>query len=431
MNINNIKKINIFYLLFLSLCFHNFYRISFIYVLLPLICYFLIFYNTSWQELRIPTKNIIFILYLLILFSSLYILFISFVRVGPKFTAIGIARYFYVLPITLVVYTVINTEEKIHKLLHLFIIFIAIGSLTLPLQLFTGPISWFSDPTMRSGLTRYSSLFGNVSSMGIVGGVGLIAALLMHYKKKKNKIIIIVSILLGMGMSLQRAGIANIILCSIIYGFYVNINLSKKIFYTTLSVISIFFIGYSLLQFEATQIYMSFFLSSIGVDSGVDVIRDYAPINDQIYYRLFTNVSVHFNERMGWGGFMTGFGYTGLGGVLGQKGDFTHNDFFNMAAVGGVFYLIIYLLLFLFVYILLVKYIKISKTLNYNLMTNNLLVLLGVHLIFVFNIPMGSGNFIHPNISIIFWVTLGLLSGHYYNFFHKPKFYKGSLNAYR
>ena len=322
------------------------------------------------------------------------------------------------MPITLAVYTIINSEEKIQKLLHLFIFFIAIGALTLPLQLITGPISWFSDSSMRAGLIRYSSLFGNVSSMGIVGGIGLISALLMNYEKRRNKIFMIVSILVGMGMSLQRAGIANIILCLIVYGIYVNIRVSKKILYTSLALSFILLIGYSLLQIEATQIYMSFFLTSIGVDSGVAARVDYTPISEQIYYRLFTNVSVHFKERLGIIGFLTGFGYSGLGGVLGQKGVFTHNDLFNMVAVGGVFYLLIYLLIFVFIFLLLTKYIKIAKKLNYGLMTNNLSVLLGAHLIFIFNIPMGSGNFIHPNISIIFWITIGLLSGHYYNFFH-------------
>ena len=50
-------------------------------------------------------------------------------------------------------------------------------------------------------------------------------------------------------------------------------------------------------------------------------------------------------------------------------------------------------------------------------MTNNLITLLGAHSMFIINIPMGSGNFVHPNISILFWITIGLLCGHYYKTF--------------
>ena len=44
--------------------------------------------------------------------------------------------------------------------------------------------------------------------------------------------------------------------------------------------------------------------------------------------------------------------------------------------------------------------VLLSKKIGNKLLTNNLVVLLGAHLLFLFNIPLGSGNFIHPNHSI-------------------------------
>jgi len=324
-----------------------------------------------------------------------------------------------VLIISLIVFINVKNETTVKNLLHLYVLCIAIGSLTLPLQLFTGPISWFADHAHRSGLTRYSSLFGNVSAMGIVGGTGLVASLLLNYKNNYIKKIISLCILIGMGMSLQRAGIANIILAIMIYFYLNDIKPSKKIVFILTSISVIIFTLLFLLEYEPTRIYTSFFISSLGLDSGQDVVVDYSPISDQVYYRLFTNVSIHFQERLGLIKSLTGLGFSGLGGVLGQKGAFTHNDIFNIVSIGGILYLLGYIYILTFIAVYLKKYIRISKKYNNKVLSNNLIVLFGAHLLFVLNIPMGSGNFIHPNHSILFWTTIGLLGGHYYNFFHK------------
>jgi len=427
-----IKKLHLLYLLFVSLCFHNFYRLSFAYVLIPITIYLLLLLNIDRKKLEIRNSNKLFIAYVLILFMSIYIVAISFVSEGFIYTIIGITRYFYVLIIALVVFITVKNEKTVNNLLHLYVICIAIGSLTIPLQLFTGPISWFTESTNRSGLIRYSSLFGNISAMGIIGGTGLVSTLLLNYKNKNIKRFILLSILIGMGMSLQRAGIANIILAIIVYVYLIDIKSSRKIILlltaTSVVILTLLF----LINYGPTKIYTSFFITSLGINSGVDAPVDYTPISNQIYYRLFTNVTVHFIERLSPILFFTGLGFSGLGGVLGQTGyNFTHNDFFNILAVGGILYLVLFLYIFLYIIIQLRKYIKISKKIGNKLFTNNLIVLLGAHLLFLFNIPMGSGNFIHPNHSILFWTTIGLLSGHYYNFFHTIRFYKGSLNAYR
>ena len=393
---------------------------------MPISIYFLLFISFNWRNLKISSHNKVFLSYLFLLFISCYIVGISFATGGIYYTIIGVTRYFYVLIISLVVLITVNNEKAVNNLLHLYVICIAIGSLTLPLQLLTGPIGWFSESSMRSGLIRYSSLFGNVSAMGIVGGTGLIAALLLNYKNHFIKMIMIFSILIGMGMSLQRAGIANIVLATLIYFYFYDIKPSKKTMLLFGSISFIIFTILFLLNYEPTQIYTSFFLTALGLDSGVtETIVDYDPLSEQIYYRLVTNVSVHFEERLGIIKSLTGLGFSGLGGVLGQKGIFTHNDIFNIVSVGGILYLFGYIFIISFVALYLKKYIKISKKNKNKLLSNNLIVLLGAHLLFVLNLPMGSGNFIHPNHSILFWTTIGLLSGHYYNYFHTSKIYKG------
>ena len=90
-----IKKLHLLYLLFVSLCFHNFYRLSFAYVLIPITIYLLLFLNIDRKKLKISNSNKLFISYLLILFMSLYIVAISFVSEGFIYTIIGITRYFY------------------------------------------------------------------------------------------------------------------------------------------------------------------------------------------------------------------------------------------------------------------------------------------------------------------------------------------------
>tara|TARA_Y100000816_G_C26068142_1_gene561489 strand:- start:361 stop:1233 length:873 start_codon:yes stop_codon:yes gene_type:complete len=287
--------------------------------------------------------------------------------------------------------------------------------MTIPLQFIVGPISWFAESATRGGAYRFSTLLGNLTAIGISGGVGLTLALLHKGKNNFIRYLFIFGIVLGMSMSMQRAGVMNILFSLLIY-FFLSAgkwtNKLKQLIFTFSIAGILFLVAYNI---DFFKIYLSFFMNSLGLDSGISTRVDYTPFYEQIIYRLSGNTLSHFNYY-GPVWLTVGYGLSAFGGVLGMKGLYAHNDFLNVLTVGGIVYLSLFILFLVSVFSKNIKYYKISKRPDSK---NNLRSLMGALIIFIINLPMGSGNYFHPNHSIIFWLTVGVFSGHYFNKYSK------------
>lgn len=413
---SSINYSTLFIFLFLSISFHNFQRLSIIYLLVPFSLYFLLSFSLDLLNFKIHKKNIIYFFYVFFIFYSIFLIFYS-IPISGGATFIGMIRYFFTPLIALFAVNTVKSELTIRKLLNYYILIIFIAALTIPLQFIIGPISWFSDAATRGGAYRFSTLLGNLTAIGIAGGIGLTMVLLYERENKIIRYILIFGIAIGMSMSMQRAGVMNIIISYIIYFILSSGNWVKKLrllsSILTLSVI-LFIIAYNI---EFSRIYLSFFMNSLGIDSGIQTRVDYSPFYDQIFYRLFGNTLTHINYY-GPVWLIIGYGFAGFGGVLGMEGLYAHNDFLNMLTIGGVIYLLFFIFFLAF---LLVKNIDYFQRSGNDISKNNLRVLLGSLIIFIINLPMGSGNFLHPNHSLIFWFSVGLFSGFYFNKYSKYK----------
>ncbi len=421
----SIKKTKIALLIFIALIFHNFYRLSSLYFLIPLLLYGIYFFDFFKKPLVVNRKNKIIILYLIFIVFSVYIIFISFINSDFKNVAIGMSRFFYVIPISMIFYDTVKTEKFVSKLLFIYVFCSAIACATVPLQAFiTGPINWFSPYSFRAGIIRYSSLLGNVSAMGIAGGLSFLVAILLPYRSKVLKFTICSVILISLFMSLQRAAVVNIILSFVFYFLFNDIKLKSKLFGL---VFSLFIISGSvllLLKFENTKVLTSFFLGSLGIAGAENQIVDYDPITSQIQYRVIGNTLSHF-DYLKLTGFVFGIGYKGLGGVLAQPSIYAHNDFVNLFAVGGIGYFIFFIVFFYYIVTTLYRYLILSKKLENKDIYKNLTIFFAFSILFIINFVGGSGNYLQPNISILFWLIVGILGGHYFRFFNNLKRYKG------
>ena len=250
---------------------------------------------------------------------------------------VGIVKYFFTPLIALFAISMVRSEKQISQLINCYIIIIFIAALTIPLQFIIGPISWFAESATRGGAYRFSTLLGNLTAIGISGGMGLTMALFFKRSNNFIYIMIILGISIGMLMSMQRAGIINFLLAFMIYFFGSGGSFTRKLkllfFLSTLFILAYYFA----MKIEFSKIYLSFFLNSLGLDSGIQTRVDYDPFYEQIIYRLVGNVLTHFNYY-GFIWLSVGYGFSGLGGILGLKGLYAHNDFLNMLTVGGLIY---------------------------------------------------------------------------------------------
>lgn len=404
----------LFTLLFFSINLHNFQRLSILYLLVPFTLYFLLCFSIDLANLRINKKNTIYFFYLFFIFYSIFLAIYSIPIAGSK-TLIGAARYFFTPLIALFAINTINSEFVVDKLIRYYIFIIFISAMTIPLQFIIGPISWFAEAATRGGAYRFSTLLGNLTAIGIAGGVGLTLALLHQHKNNIFRYFLIGGIVIGMSMSMQRAGIMNVILSFIIYFFLSPGNWIKKMRLLILIILLAMTIYVIASNIEFTRIYLSFFLNSLGIDSGIQTRVDYSPFYEQIIYRLVGNTISHINYY-GPLWLIIGYGFSGLGGVLGMSGLYAHNDFLNMLTIGGVVYLLFFIVFIILLFTKNVYYLRLTDS---EISKNNLRSLLGALIIFIINLPMGSGNFLHPNHSIIFWLSVGLFSGFYFKKYSK------------
>lgn len=121
---------------------------------------------------------------------------------------IGILRLGFIIPAVLCIsYT--QTNRAFDAFCLLWLGFVILAALSLPLQFVVGPISWFSESFERVGVERFGSLAGSLTTFGnIVGTAAFIAA--MRVRKIHHLIFIISLLMLAAVLSLQKAAVASL-----------------------------------------------------------------------------------------------------------------------------------------------------------------------------------------------------------------------------
>ncbi len=121
---------------------------------------------------------------------------------------IGILRLGFIIPAVLCI-TYTQTNREFDAFCSLWLGFVILAALSLPLQFVVGPISWFSESFERVGVERFGSLAGSLTTFGnIVGTAAFIAA--MRVRKIHYLIFIISLLMLAAVLSLQKAAVASL-----------------------------------------------------------------------------------------------------------------------------------------------------------------------------------------------------------------------------
>lgn len=153
------------------------------------------------------------------LFFSILTPFISILYLPTDEYLVALPRYLVTYPfiVFMLLYTQWN-ENLQNKIYKVYVYFIVLASLSMPYQVFFGKILFLADSSYREGLVRYSSLAGSLTALGTLGGYAL-AILLFNPNivSKFQNLLFQIIIILGMGMSLQKAALMNILIVYFIY----------------------------------------------------------------------------------------------------------------------------------------------------------------------------------------------------------------------
>lgn len=121
----------------------------------------------------------------------------------------GLSRFLFCVPIFLGLAAFTDDHRDARHHLETFVVFFAVAAATLPMQFVTGPIGFFANQSERGGLTRYASLVGSLTAVGVVGGCYVAMA---HGVRARLRVPVIVIIAVSLMTSLSKAAIANLIL---------------------------------------------------------------------------------------------------------------------------------------------------------------------------------------------------------------------------
>ncbi len=339
-------------------------------------------------------------IYFIFIFYTTYVLFWSYLY-GPEISIINSAgRLFFSTLIPLIFIFVKLDDKRLLLFFRVYTLIYVLGAFSYFYQFIYGPINWFVDEPMERGtLFRFSTILGSGNIYGI--GVGVALLLVGYaYSSRFVKLFFYVTLLSGAFMSLQKAAVINIVLWAL---FILYQSKFKEIWIYILGIFILISATYSLglVYYEhfLSQYLQEFVFNSIGLNlySNPDLVRSTILDKENMIERF---VGINLAEIFGMHNpiiitFM-GIGLMGAGGGMGLP-EFpqAHSTYWDIFFMGGLGYLIIYLLLFISVH-------RNLRLIN----TKVSLALMAANAIFFINSFSSSASVYHPVLSFVFWVSV-------------------------
>ena len=327
----------------------------------------------------------------------------SLTLISPMGASLGLVRFLFTAPLflALVLYTENITELRHH--IQTFVGFFALASLTIPLQFFIGPISWFAESSQRNGFERYSSILGNLTAIGIT--VGSYVVLSRETAPARRWLWLILMILPAI-ISLDKAAIANIALGLLLLLFLNRRSLSKMAI-PIIAVSGLIGWAYAILPVVQQRIASPLLSFGIGTAASAGIAQpDDVTVTTSIWDRLFSLPQANFDALanlhsplvyLTGGGF--GMGNTALVPTADVLAPMAHNQFAESVTVfgilgGGVQIIAILLVAF--------RLARRTKTTGGSIVTT----ILFAYVIVLVNSVFANGTLYEPASASIFYLAL-------------------------
>ena len=286
-----------------------------------------------------------------------------------------------------------------------FIFLIVLGSFSLLYQVLTGqPIYWFNvGESSRGGLSRFGTILGSLTIYGTIVGNAILILFDDYFKKSNFKIFLIFILIIGAILSLQKAAILNIFLA---FSFLIVYRISFFNFIKWTFIVLFFLLTFYLFViFNQNTLFSNYLTTIVFQVTGLDVLTlqnitidnsgalSENSIFDRLYGYAFNEMFQVYNPIKS---FFLGNGIVGAGGAMGLDGPQSHNSFWDLFFMGGVFFLVSFISLFFEVQFQLYKYLH--QTFAKSFFLSNWL--------FLINSFFSSISMFHPILSFPFWLSI-------------------------
>ncbi|WP_193065270.1 O-antigen polymerase [Oceanobacillus oncorhynchi] len=346
---------------------------------------------------------------LFFLLSLIWVPIISLMHMSLNDFVQSFPRYFVTFPFIL--FTIIYKDYSyvfVKKVLRTLCMFMTLASLTVPYQILFGPISFFTEPSIREGVVRYTSLAGSLTALGTLGAFSLVILLFSdnYLFNRKTRNILIVLLVLGMLMSLQKAAIVNIIIC---FSIYLLINGKVNFIKRILAVVTLCFLVYGIYLIFRESLF-GFYIESLfsfSFDEGS------SGVEKDLFSRLWERpYGVMEYNNIGIFELLTGVGFSSLGGIMGLNSLQSHNNYFDLIFSGGLFYFGITLCLILSIPVKVI--LKKIRGLSINIIDRTYCAFI---ILFLINMAIGAASYYQPITAVfLFFILFSYhTSNHWFN----------------
>ena len=337
---------------------------------------------------------------LMISWSGLYMQSLEFLP--------GIPRALLMIIVTLVLFSNIKHESQVIGVIKVLLACYVIAALSIIYQIFFGGVSWFVQPVSRAGMLRYSSILGSLTIYGSIIGYPL----LMLYSRlqviRRVAVTILLIVIVSAGfLSLSKTGVMMMLIAAVLFfvmdrGYAVSKIFSFKILtFALLAMIVMAVLFYN----DGAPVLQNYYNAAVTHTFGPDimfadsssVVVDSPKVSiDHIMQRLFS-WTLDMIDLYGDIVYFTGVGLQGGGGTMGMDAyAMAHNAFGDLFFMGGMPYLFIFLLLYIFT-----QYTHFINRVN---LTSKLFFMLNI--LFLVNMAIASGSVFQPSISAPFWLSV-------------------------
>jgi len=340
---------------------------------------------------------------------SIFVIFWSGIYMQSLAFLPGVPRLLLMLIMALIFIITLKTEKQVTSILKIILFCYIIAAISIIYQIIFGPISWFASPHRRAGLDRYASILGSLTIFGAVAGYPLIIlySKLPLIKSIFLKLVFIFIIFLSAFFSLSKAAIAMLALSMIVFitfdgaRFIRQTKPSNFVIYSLVIVLGVFIVGQIP---EIYSYYNAIVTQTIGHNSFLtdySGVMDSPSINIDHLIRRLTHWTSGMIIEYGNIVYFLGVGLQGGAGVMGMNPDIgvygsAHNSLGDLFFMGGLPYLLIFIIMYFFVQLTLFmnREIPLAK------------VLFMLNILFFANLLVASGSIFQPAISVCFWLSL-------------------------
>ena len=402
-----------FLLLFLLLNLHLVRNISLVgYMAGVVLLYFVVFASGKIPYIDLAHLGSVSTWILLFFSTGLWAAAMTFWYYGLSAGAYATSRYFLTVPLVVASYNIMRTNNAMRTIMISYVVFVTLAAMTSPLQYLIGPISWFADPSERANMTRYGSLFGSLTSAGIVIPMGYYLTLVLRIRPTL-KLILVLCLVFTSLFTLQKAVLVGMLLATLLYLMWIDFRtLLKMLAFTGLGSLIWRIVDSLLVEWLPWKSANDYAMAILFLSDNTSLLGGDVTLIQSIIDRFTILPSASLKELVefqGYFGYLLGGGFGMVGEALMRPGDSSfitaHNGYVDLLLIGGVFHLVAFIGLLMSCLIFALNSLRYAGSTE----TELPIAIIGISFIIIIGSLFGGAVNYQPNSSSLLWTIVGFI----------------------